>query len=85
MNGTMNGNHPNETSRNDSYEPCEPIAIVGMSCRIPGAATDPSALWDMLVSGRTAWTPGPGRRFNIKAFQHATANRAGTVGHKTYY
>ncbi|GFF97772.1 lovastatin nonaketide synthase [Aspergillus udagawae] len=59
---------------------CLPIAIVGLSGRFPGSATDPSGLWDMLLSGRTAWTPGPGRRrFNMKAFQELSGNRAGTT------
>ncbi|KAF7563745.1 hypothetical protein G7046_g409 [Stylonectria norvegica] len=59
--------------------PLEPIAIIGMSCRLPGSAQDPSSLWDMLVSGRTAWTPGPGKRFNMKAFQDPSAHKAGTT------
>lgn len=61
------------------HSPVEPIAIIGMSCRLPGTATDIPALWDMLVSGRTAWTPGPGSRFNMEAFQDVTGKKAGTV------
>ncbi|KAK4105143.1 polyketide synthase 3 [Parathielavia hyrcaniae] len=61
------------------HGPVEPIAIIGMSCRLPGTATDIPALWDMLVSGRTAWTPGPGKRFNMKAFQDTTGTKASTT------
>ncbi len=61
------------------HSPIEPIAVIGMSCRLPGTATDIPALWEMLVSGRTAWTPGPGKRFNMKAFQDATGSKASTV------
>lgn len=68
-----------ETTDDGSNGPLEPIAIVGMSCRMGGSATDTSNLWDMLVSGRTAWTPGPGKRFNMKAFQDPTSHRSGTV------
>jgi acyl transferase domain-containing protein/NADPH:quinone reductase-like Zn-dependent oxidoreductase/NAD(P)-dependent dehydrogenase (short-subunit alcohol dehydrogenase family)/acyl carrier protein len=39
----------------------EPIAIVGMSCRIPGAH-DPDALWRMVVEQREGLTTYPGGR-----------------------
>ncbi len=32
----------------------EPIAIVGMGCRLPGGAAGPEGLWDLLVSGTDA-------------------------------
>ncbi|KAL4915858.1 hypothetical protein BDW62DRAFT_203310 [Aspergillus aurantiobrunneus] len=57
----------------------EPIAIIGMGCRLSGSATDVSGLWDMLKAGRSAWTPGPGNRFNMKAFQDPTGTRSGTT------
>lgn len=71
-----------ETS-DDGHGSLEPIAIIGMSCRMGGSATDTSNLWDMLVSGRTAWTPGPGKRFNMAAFQDSTSHRSGTVSDDT--
>ncbi|QKG19188.1 type I modular polyketide synthase, MlsA1 [Actinomadura verrucosospora] len=36
----------------------EPIAIVGMSCRFPGAR-NPEGLWDMLIGGRDAISEAP--------------------------
>ncbi|KAL2825065.1 hypothetical protein BDW59DRAFT_162011 [Aspergillus cavernicola] len=57
----------------------EPIAIIGMGCRLSGSATDVSGLWDMLKDGRSGWTPGPGKRFNMKAFQEPTGTRSGTT------
>ncbi|KAL2814138.1 hypothetical protein BJX63DRAFT_393019 [Aspergillus granulosus] len=57
----------------------EPIAIIGMGCRLSGSATDVSSLWDMLKAGRSAWTPGPGTRFNMKAFQEPTGTKSGTT------
>ena len=29
----------------------EPVAIVGMACRLPGGANDPDAFWTLLDSG----------------------------------
>ncbi|KAG8676086.1 Highly reducing polyketide synthase 40 [Fusarium poae] len=61
----------------------EPIAIIGMSCRFPGGASEPSRLWDTLSQGRSAWSEVPEDRFNMKAFYqrgdpHAsTTNTAG--------
>jgi len=39
----------------------EPIAIIGMSCRLPGA-NDPDALWRMVVEQREGITDYPGGR-----------------------
>lgn len=39
----------------------EPIAIVGMACRLPGA-DGLEEFWDLLVTGRTAWGPLPESR-----------------------
>lgn len=48
----------------------EPIAIIGMSCRFPGGASEPSRLWDALAEGKSAWSEVPEDRFNAKAFHH---------------
>src|SRR4051812_47640384 len=29
----------------------EPVAVIGMSCRFPGAAVDPDAFWQQLADG----------------------------------
>ncbi|MFF3625616.1 beta-ketoacyl synthase N-terminal-like domain-containing protein, partial [Streptomyces sp. NPDC002467] len=34
--------------------PTAAIAVVGMSCRFPGAEGGPGAFWDLLVAGRDA-------------------------------
>ncbi|MGI5183701.1 SDR family NAD(P)-dependent oxidoreductase [Dactylosporangium sp. CA-152071] len=39
--------------------PDEPIAIVGMACRLPGGVDSPEELWRMLVEGRDAVTGLP--------------------------
>ena len=40
----------------------EPIAVIGMSCRLPGADT-PAAFWDLLSRGDSAITPVPEGRW----------------------
>jgi acyl transferase domain-containing protein/pimeloyl-ACP methyl ester carboxylesterase len=42
----------------------EPIAILGMGCRFPGA-NDPDAYWDLLHSGTCAIAPIPKDRWNV--------------------
>ena len=59
-----------------------PIAVVGLSCRFPGAAKSPSALWDMLISGQNAWSDVPADRFNWKSFYHPDGSSQGSHNHR---
>ncbi|KAI9736149.1 MAG: Type I Iterative PKS [Cirrosporium novae-zelandiae] len=56
-----------------------PIAIVGMSCRFPGDATDPEKLWKLLVERQSAWSEIPKCKFNADAFYHPDPSRSGTT------
>ena len=56
-----------------------PIAIVGMSCRFPGGASDMDKLWKLVSEGRSAWSKIPASRFNVDAFYHPNADRTDTV------
>ena len=53
-------NHQREASS-------EPIAIIGLGCRFPGAA-DPRAFWQLLRDGVDAITEVPADRFKLEAF-----------------
>ncbi|KAK2039669.1 hypothetical protein LZ31DRAFT_605906 [Colletotrichum somersetense] len=55
----------------------EPIAIVGMACRLPGDATSPSKLWDMCAAGQDGWSPIPKSRFDVESLYHADKERMG--------
>lgn len=57
----------------------EPIAIIGLSCRLSGDASDAESLWTMLAEGRDAWSEIPPSRFDLKGAYHADADRLGTV------
>ncbi|XDG09065.1 hypothetical protein ABKA04_008680 [Annulohypoxylon sp. FPYF3050] len=57
----------------------EPIAICGMSCRLPGDVKSASDFWQMLVEKRTGQTPKvPSSRFNIDAHYHENLERPGS-------
>ncbi|KLU88058.1 hypothetical protein MAPG_07045, partial [Magnaporthiopsis poae ATCC 64411] len=43
------------------------LAIVGMSCRMPGGADNNELFWDLLVSGRDTHTTVPKDRFDLEA------------------
>jgi acyl transferase domain-containing protein len=47
-----------------AQSPIEPIAVVGISLRLPGDANDLDGLWKLLESGAPAWTPVPADRYN---------------------
>ena len=56
-----------------------PIAIVGMSCRFPGGASDVEKFWELVSEGRSAWSGVPEERFNVDAFYHPDGSRTNTV------
>ncbi|CEO60518.1 Putative Polyketide synthase [Penicillium brasilianum] len=57
----------------------EPIAVVGMSCRLPGGVDSSSSLWDLLVQKESVQTPRvPASRFNIDAYLHPNLERPGS-------
>jgi myxalamid-type polyketide synthase MxaE and MxaD len=56
----------------------EPIAILGMSCRYPGAA-DPDALWQILLSGADAITDVPENRWNTDGLYDGDVSKAGKL------
>ena len=59
----------------------EPIAIVGMGCRFPGA-DGPDAFWDLIRNGVDAIGEVPADRWDIAALYDADASVPGTVSTK---
>ncbi|WP_461029626.1 beta-ketoacyl synthase N-terminal-like domain-containing protein, partial [Streptomyces sparsus] len=57
----------------------EPIAIVGMSCRLPGGVRTPDEFWDLLASGGDGVTDWPADRGWHTAAVDGTRRRGGFV------
>ncbi|KIX96006.1 uncharacterized protein Z520_08261 [Fonsecaea multimorphosa CBS 102226] len=68
-------------SCSDTSSPVMPedIAVVGLSCRFSGGATDPSKFWDLLYERRSGYSKVPSDRFNVDAFHHASGEKAHTL------
>ena len=56
----------------------EPIAIIGVGCRFPGAK-DPEAFWQLLRNGVDAITEVPKERWDIDNFYHHTPATPGKM------
>ncbi|MBO3682745.1 type I polyketide synthase, partial [Streptomyces sp. NEAU-YJ-81] len=57
----------------------EPIAVVAMSCRLPGGVTDPDGLWNLLLGERDGITDFPrDRGWDLEALFDADPDRSGT-------
>ncbi|MBO3463651.1 type I polyketide synthase, partial [Aetokthonos hydrillicola] len=61
-------------------EKTEPIAIIGLGCRFPGNANDPSSFWRLLQEGIDAITEVPSGRWDVDAYYDPNPE---TIG-KTY-
>ncbi|MGP4115064.1 SDR family NAD(P)-dependent oxidoreductase, partial [Streptomyces sp. 4N509B] len=58
----------------------EPIAIVGMACRLPGDVSSPEDLWRVVSEGRDVLTPFPtDRGWNLDALFDPDLSRSGTT------
>jgi amino acid adenylation domain-containing protein len=55
----------------------EPIAIIGIGCRFPGGANDPTSFWQLLTNGRDAISQVPADRWDIASFYHPEAGKPG--------
>ena len=57
----------------------EPIAIVGVGCRMPGGANDPDAFWQLLRDGVDGISEVPADRWNAHALYDADPSAPGKM------
>ena len=56
-----------------------PIAIIGMSCHLPGGANDIEKFRELAFEGRNTSSKVPESRFNVDAFYHPDSDRPDCV------
>ncbi|WBB80647.1 SDR family NAD(P)-dependent oxidoreductase [Micromonospora sp. WMMD882] len=69
---------PERSHRPSSRPAAEPIAVIGLSCRFPGA-TDADAFWRLLVDGGDAVTEVPRDRWDVDAHYDPDLAEPGTT------
>ncbi|HSJ99765.1 MAG TPA: acyltransferase domain-containing protein, partial [Kofleriaceae bacterium] len=57
----------------------EPIAIVGIACRLPGDVSSPEQLWSLLCEGRSGIVEVPADRWNVELFLDADPEAPGKM------
>ncbi|MEO8152052.1 MAG: SDR family NAD(P)-dependent oxidoreductase [Rhizobacter sp.] len=55
----------------------EPIAIVGMACRVPGGVEDADSFWNLLAEGKDVVGEVPPDRWDVDAYYDADPNKLG--------
>ncbi len=74
-----NGNDHAPPNRGNDAGTQQPIAIVGMSCRLPGNVSSPAEFWELCSRARSGFMTGvPKDRFNHDAFYHPNPGKTGT-------
>ncbi|KAL3425313.1 polyketide synthase [Phlyctema vagabunda] len=67
----------NEDSNPETIKPEQPIAIIGMGCRLPGDVSSAEEFWELCSRARSGWSTIPKNRFNHEAFHHPNPDKQG--------
>ena len=57
----------------------EPLALIGIGCRLPGGVRDVESFWKMLVEGRSGITEVPADRWNSERYYHPDGDIPGRM------
>ncbi|TGJ81126.1 hypothetical protein E0Z10_g7639 [Xylaria hypoxylon] len=76
-NGHSNSEIPSQCATPTPKIKAMPIAIVGMSCRLPGNVASPADFWELCARARSGYSTIPPERFNTASFQHPNPGKAG--------
>jgi acyl transferase domain-containing protein/acyl carrier protein len=57
----------------------DPVALIGMGCRLPGSVTGPESLWALLWNGHDAVSEVPRDRWDIDAYYDPDPDRPGKM------
>ncbi|KAJ3578103.1 hypothetical protein NPX13_g2461 [Xylaria arbuscula] len=76
-NGHSNGDSQSQTATPIPPAKMMPVAIVGMSCRLPGNVASPAEFWELCARARSGYSTIPPERFNTASFQHPNPGKAG--------
>ncbi|MEM7145877.1 MAG: amino acid adenylation domain-containing protein [Verrucomicrobiota bacterium] len=68
-----------ETDRNHIIDSREPLAIIGMGCRMPGGVSDPESFWDLMTDRRSGIVEVPENRWNKDRYYHENVDIPGKM------
>lgn len=55
----------------------KPVAVVGMSCRLPGDVSTLDDFWTLMSRARSGWSEIPKDRFSKEAYWHPNPEKKG--------
>ncbi|KAB8236983.1 type I polyketide synthase [Aspergillus alliaceus] len=67
------------TNEPSNQKGVRPIAIIGLSCRLPGDVRSPEDFWKFCCQARSAWSEIPSTRFSAAAYYHPNPERPGAT------
>lgn len=76
LENTSNQLHHNNLNSENAPDP---LAIVGIGCRLPGASKSPDAFWENLLAGKDCIVDVPKNRWDVKKFYDENRNKLGKM------